>query len=297
MRYRLQRTAYYFLKNLQGDIIAIVNENRETVARYRYDAWGVCTIISDTSNCNIATINPFRYRGYYYDTETGFYYLQSRYYDPVVGRFLNRDAVIGANGSIVGYNSFAYCDNNPVIKYDPTGYDAVVLTDTTLHGHTGIMVQDEDGTWYHYFWGPVTKRSALSFNGCDAETWCVKYEGEITLEAINASGQYEGTYEKIVRLEGDFSECIPYMGPEGEYNLYTNNCLHKSMSILKHGPEKYLDAITKASKQVLPVVGHKILVNNLPKASKTIYINVQVTIKLGLFNIRFTRWISVKIEI
>ena len=78
-------TAYYFYKNLQGDVIAIADDTGAVKATYTYDAWGVCTVASDTSGCNIATINPFRYRGYYYDTETDLYYLQSRYYDPEVG--------------------------------------------------------------------------------------------------------------------------------------------------------------------------------------------------------------------
>ena len=102
-------TPYYFLKNLQGDIIAITNVNGDTVARYSYDAWGVCTIISDTSNCNIATINPFRYRGYYYDEEIAMYYLQSRYYDPMVGRFINADDTdyINYDNTICSVNIFA----------------------------------------------------------------------------------------------------------------------------------------------------------------------------------------------
>ena len=91
---------WFFQKNLQGDIIAIKNQKGETVARYRYDAWGVPTIVEDISTNDedwegdgIATVNPFRYRGYYYDNETGLYYLQSRYYDPNVGRFINADEV------------------------------------------------------------------------------------------------------------------------------------------------------------------------------------------------------------
>ena len=71
---------YYFVKNLQGDVIAIVDEDVETVAKYSYDAWGVPEVKSDTSEIGIATINPYRYRGYYYDNEIGMYYLQSRYY-------------------------------------------------------------------------------------------------------------------------------------------------------------------------------------------------------------------------
>ena len=72
-------TPYYFIKNLQGDIIAIVDKDAQTIARYSYDAWGVPEIKSDSSDCQIATINPFRYRGYYYDEEIGLYYLQSSY--------------------------------------------------------------------------------------------------------------------------------------------------------------------------------------------------------------------------
>ena len=108
---------------MQGDIIAIANASGAVIARYKYDAWGACAITSDTSGVSIATVNPFRYRGYYYDTETGLYYLQSRYYDPEVGRFLNADEAtyLGASGTILGYNLFAYCENNPVNYEDPTG--------------------------------------------------------------------------------------------------------------------------------------------------------------------------------
>ena len=116
-------TPYYFRKNLQGDIIAITDQNAETVARYTYDAWGVCTVTADTSGVNIAAVNPFRYRGYYYDTETGLYYLQSRYYDPTVGRFINADdpQYMCISLSVHGYNGYAYCNNNCVNLMDKTG--------------------------------------------------------------------------------------------------------------------------------------------------------------------------------
>ena len=78
---------YYFVKNLQGDVIAIVDKDAKTIARYSYDAWGVPEIKLDSSKCEIANVNPFRYRGYYYDAEIGLYYLQSRYYSADVGRF------------------------------------------------------------------------------------------------------------------------------------------------------------------------------------------------------------------
>ena len=112
---------YYFIKNLQGDVIAIVDEEAKTVARYSYDAWGVCTVILDS--VGIANINPFRYRGYYYDEEIELYYLQSRYYDAGVGRFLNADTPEQAVVSVgVFYiNIFSYCSNKVTNNLDYSG--------------------------------------------------------------------------------------------------------------------------------------------------------------------------------
>gem|GEM_PF-6848394 len=114
-------TTYYFQKNLQGDIIRICNISGNTVVEYTYDAWGKVLSVTGSLASTVGQINPFRYRGYYYDTETGFYYLQTRYYDPEVGRFLNADGYIGANGDIPGYNMFAYCSNEPVFNSDNFG--------------------------------------------------------------------------------------------------------------------------------------------------------------------------------
>ena len=112
---------YFFQKNLQGDIIRILNTQGSIVATYTYDAWGNIISSTDTSGVSIGTKNPFRYRGYYYDTETGLYYLNSRYYDPQVGRFLNADGLVSTGQGLLGSNMFAYCENNPIIGYDPTG--------------------------------------------------------------------------------------------------------------------------------------------------------------------------------
>ena len=85
--------------------------------RYAYDAWG--NILSQSGS--MAGVNPLRYRGYYYDSETGFYYLQSRYYDPANRRFINADRYVNANGDLIGFNMYAYCSNNPVMFTDPSG--------------------------------------------------------------------------------------------------------------------------------------------------------------------------------
>ena len=117
-------TAYYFYKNLQGDVVAITDDAGAAVARYTYDAWGVPTIVSDNSVVGIATINPFRYRSYYYDTETELYYLQSRYYDPAVGRFINADyshLILCYNPNKELFNYFSYCQNSVTNKNDSFG--------------------------------------------------------------------------------------------------------------------------------------------------------------------------------
>ena len=115
-------TMYFYVKNLQGDVIRIIDLAGTEVASYVYDAWGN---IKDTKGePTIREINPIRYRGYVYDTETSLYYLQSRYYDPFTGRFLNADdtAFIGVSGTVLSGNLFAYCENNPVNHIDNYGY-------------------------------------------------------------------------------------------------------------------------------------------------------------------------------
>ena len=115
--------AYYYICNAQGDVVKLVSDSGATIAAYSYDAWGTLLSIQGESNGDafIAYANPLRYRGYYYDTETGFYYLQSRYYDPIVKRFLNADSYASTGQGFLGFNMFAYCGNNPVKNTDPTG--------------------------------------------------------------------------------------------------------------------------------------------------------------------------------
>ena len=112
---------YYFQKNLQGDVVRILDYSGNVVVEYTYDAWGNILTTTGTLASTVGAYNPFRYRSYYYDTETGFYYLQSRYYDPTVGRFLNADVYVATGQGIVGNNMFAYCGNNPVMRIDADG--------------------------------------------------------------------------------------------------------------------------------------------------------------------------------
>ena len=118
---------YFYRTNAQGDVKQIVDSNYNVVAYYAYDAWGKLLAVLDgndnpiTDSSHFAIVNPFRYRSYVYDTETGFYYLQSRYYDPEIGRFINADGYVTTDIEPVAANMFAYCNNNPVNRDDYSG--------------------------------------------------------------------------------------------------------------------------------------------------------------------------------
>jgi RHS repeat-associated protein len=124
----LNGTEYYYIRNAQGDIIGLIDSNGTQVANYTYDTWGKLISIKDENGNdvtndtnNVGYKNPYRYRGYRYDTETGLYYLQSRYFNPEWGRFINADGLVGNLGELLSHNMFIYCCNNPVNVSDPSG--------------------------------------------------------------------------------------------------------------------------------------------------------------------------------
>ncbi len=125
-------TEYLYVKNAQGDVIEIIDMEGNSVVYYSYDAWGKVESISGSLATTLGVLNPMRYRGYYEDTETGLYYLQSRYYDAEVGRFVSVDEPSILSNSQVDEHSenlenpFSYCNNNPINYQDPTGYIAIV---------------------------------------------------------------------------------------------------------------------------------------------------------------------------
>ena len=129
IKYYLDGTQYmvYAICNTRGDVVDLYWGSGNLVCHYTYDSWGNVISVTNadgqeiTNQNNIGNLNPIRYRGYYYDTEIGMYYLQSRYYNPQVGRFLNEDGYISTGQAVLDYNMFAYCGNNPVNNVDSLG--------------------------------------------------------------------------------------------------------------------------------------------------------------------------------
>ena len=117
----IESETYYYITNIQGDVIELLNSDGEIAGHYVYNAWGA--EMDSYGAGEIVYYNPLRYRGYFLDPVSNLYYLQTRFYDPSVGRFINADDIdyLGADGTPLSYNLFAYCNNNPVMRYDPTG--------------------------------------------------------------------------------------------------------------------------------------------------------------------------------
>lgn len=128
---------YYYVTNLQGDVVKILNASGTTVADYSYNAWGKLLDSSGT----MADVNPLRYRGYYFDAETGFYYVFSRYYDPEICRFINADDAsnLGVNSDFASINLFAYCGNNPVNRADDGGDFWHIVVGAVIGGVIGAV--------------------------------------------------------------------------------------------------------------------------------------------------------------
>ena len=149
---------YWYHKNIQGDVLGIMNANGVEVVSYAYDAWGKVLSVSGSLSSTVGAVNPFRYRGYYYDVETGWYYLNARYYDPNVGRFINADSQLNTSLGVVGANLYVYCLNNSVNMIDVIGKYPQFINDqndnVVVPGSSDTM---KDISWV---WGNISE------NGC-----------------------------------------------------------------------------------------------------------------------------------
>lgn len=198
--FKYNNTLYYYIKNAQDDIIGILDSNYNQIVAYNYDSWGNIVSITDgegndiSSDMNhIGNINPYRYRSYYYDKEIGLYYLNTRYYNPIWGRFINADGILGTNQDMFSHNLYIYCGNNPINIYDP-------------NGQIGIFI----GCLIIFMAGSIAAGSVISAAKQTAKTGKVDFKkvvkdslGGITLEAGIGFGYSETVGFGISKLGGE----------------------------------------------------------------------------------------------
>ena len=213
---------FLFEKNLQGDIVAVYNSSGTKLLSYTYDAWGNCTVTGSTTTG--AQYNPFRYRGYYYDSELGLYYLNSRYYDASIGRFINADIHVNANQDLIGFNMFAYCGNNPISKQDPSGQVAIV-DDLVLLGIASVAALIVIIPIVYEVVDTAVKETYRKF-----ETTSKKIAGSVKNAINNLNDKHPGKYT-VYALE-DTDHNIRYIGRTK--NLDARLRAHKRSKINKN---------------------------------------------------------------
>ena len=232
---------YFYRTNAQGDVKQIVDSNYNVVAYYAYDAWGKLLAVLDgndnpiTDSSHFAIVNPFRYRGYIYDTETGFYYLQSRYYDPEIGRFINADGLIGANSDMATYNLFAYCGNNPVVRYDDTGmfwkelisgvihvgnnFAVAIGIDTAAIGAFFLMMEKDGSGVYH------ARQDCWQQYGGYNDLYDFAFNLGTSMEAVKFSFSCNGSGYTIWAWKGDYVN----LGAGAELGIYRGSSGHRTV--------------------------------------------------------------------
>lgn len=256
---------YYYAKNIQGDITGILMESGVRIVEYRYDAWGKLLSCTGEEAETLGIKNPFRYRGYYYDNESGLYYLNGRYYDPVVGRFLNADSQI--SGNIQGANLYSYCYNNPVNMVDSLGnqplwaevvtsimkfkkeYLGIWLT-TALGLNPGLFwivgfFQDESGVYHarQDCW-----QQAFGYN----DVYDFFFDLGTHMLSEKFPFKYKGTEYILWMWKGDYwnlgagAELGIYYGGEPHWYVDTNLAMtmslwveYKGKTIISYQPEEY----------------------------------------------------------
>jgi RHS repeat-associated protein len=171
---------YYYLRNGQNDIIGILNSSGVQVVSYVYDSWGNPISTTGTLASTIGADNPFRYRGYYFDFDTGLYYLSSRYYDSTVGRFINADGLINASSTLLGTNMYGYCENNPIMNFDPSGRSKNWVSDLINGGKK--LINDID----HWLYNTSYSYKPLSGNTYSISTTANYFGNSLSISANSA---------------------------------------------------------------------------------------------------------------
>jgi len=230
-------TMYRYIHNLQGDIVAIVDNTGNPVVEYKYDAWGTYLSHTGTMKDSLGFVSPFRYRGYIFDNETLMYWIRSRYYYPSQHRFIGKDTYLSVSKLPLKNNLYIYCVNTPCNTIDIDGHDAYWITASEGAqgaGHASLLVEEEDG-WHYFYWGMNDDE--------DGRVAQVYYE-KVTIDENDVLGSlqdprnennlnYDKTYDSAILFKGDFSKTAEFcksikqrieQEPSALYYLYNINC-------------------------------------------------------------------------
>ena len=208
---------YYYAHNWRGDITSIYDGEGNMVAKYEYDAWGNVLTVTNSNNSeitdpnHIANLNPFRYRSYYYDSESGLYYLMSRYYDPVTHRFVNADGYFQSGDGILDTNMNAYCRNNPLNNIDKYG-TLVTTIGLNVFGCFGVpacfsiyMAVDDYGNYgFYYSYCDYQESGGVGIMSISATTSLnIIWDAE-TIDDLDKSYQYwGGSFGEVFSIGAD----------------------------------------------------------------------------------------------
>ena len=197
-------TTYYYVTNLQGDVMGMVDSSGNSVASYTYDLYGKVL----TATGALAEKNPLRYRGYYYDSESSLYYLQSRYYDPATRRFVNADSYASTGQGLIGHNMFAYCNNSPGNSSDPYGYGSISIGGTSQDSFCELLDGGCSG-------GGAGLLIGIGF--------LERFTNAVKAVAAKADEEFEAVRDKVAASFAKAKSVGPYRSNEESHHIVAQN--------------------------------------------------------------------------
>ncbi|WP_246132400.1 polymorphic toxin-type HINT domain-containing protein, partial [Paenibacillus hemerocallicola] len=250
--------SYYYMQNGHGDVVQMVNTSGAVVNSYRYDEWG--NILSQSEGVP----NAFKYAGEMYDTETGFYYLRARYYDPSVGRFINKDTYEGDISNPLSLNLYTYVGNNPLRFIDPSGHDpreVQLMLEMARDGELGMsdvkdrlgsyyqrIFQDDDNNYFNYLFGMATMTSAYE-NSLGNSQWAIGVLVEVNTADLVSAHELATLLESMVDVSAALTAGAKAARVRASSNLSVEcNCFTAGTKVLTDEGEKNIEDIEVGDK-------------------------------------------------
>ncbi|MCA1291742.1 RHS repeat-associated core domain-containing protein [Paenibacillus sp. alder61] len=232
----------YYVTNGHGDVTELRDSSGNLLNSYSYDIWGNPLTVQESIP------NPLRYSGEYWDSDTKLQYLRARWYDPATARLIGEDAYEGEYTNPLTLNLYTYVLNNPLIYHDPSGHDAVVLTNPDLAfglGHTSALIENSNSQWYYFYWGDRNVQTVLvddvnALKSIDKLNEWGQNKGLAGFGKVGDTGYASSTY-----IMGDFNASVdkalsiakdhPFNGKNKDYALIGSSCLDITTQVLSLG--------------------------------------------------------------